>query len=290
VLCAAYVGGMPLSARTARRAAIAGAAIELTHVGTLCHDDVIDDADLRRGAPSAKQQWSEPIAVIAGDYLLAQSAAMVAELGDRQCQVLADTLTAVCRGQMLEMSQQFDVGRSEEAYLDAVAGKTAGLLVGACSLGALEGGLDAANSEHLRTFGLHLGVLFQIKDDLLDLVGTAETLGKPAVQDVVNGVYTLPAIRALRESDELRALLGPAMTEAQVARFRAMVEEVGGIRYARAAVERHCRLALDALGAVQGDDDALTALAALVQAVQGERATGQAAANPAPGFSGPDGR
>jgi geranylgeranyl pyrophosphate synthase len=268
-LCAAYTAGRPLGPEATQRVAKAAAAVELVHVGTLCHDDVIDDSDLRRGRPSAKQQWTNSVAVIAGDFLLARSSALVAELGSRESRVLADALGAICRGQMLEMSQLFDISRTEDVYLESIAGKTAALLVAGCRLGAIEGGADPRSVDALETFGHHLGVLFQITDDILDIEESTEALGKPACNDLITGVYTMPTIHALREHEDLRELLGQPLTARKAAKVRDLVDAVGGVRYARSRAEWHAGAALEALGDVRvADEGALRALGGLVRFVQ----------------------
>jgi heptaprenyl diphosphate synthase len=279
-LCAAYTGGCPPRPETVRRVAMAAAAIELVHAGTLCHDDVIDDADLRRGLMSAKRRWTNSVAVIAGDFLLARASALVAVLGHRQSGVMAEALGAICRGQMIEMSQVFDVSRTEDVYLESIAGKTAALLVASCRLGAIEGGLDATSAEALEAFGHHLGVLFQITDDILDLDGNAEALGKPACNDLINGVYTLPTIRALQEHDALRAMLGGPLTPDDAVEARDMVEEAGGLRYARVRADWHAQAAQSALDRVQRSGEAAVGALGRLLGFVHERALAPSAEQP----------
>src|SRR3954463_11652564 len=205
--------------------AITGAcSVELVHLGSLYHDDVIDEAETRRGVPSVNARWSNIVAILAGDYLLAQASALAASLGADVAALLASTIGELCRGQVLELQHLFDVDRSEELYFSAIHGKTASLFGTACRIGGMVSDVDRDTLEALTTFGQHLGMCFQVVDDVLDVTGTDESLGKPASRlaarapeesrghpagnDILEGVYTLPVIHALESSPELRELLG----------------------------------------------------------------------------------
>src|SRR5437588_1142619 len=206
-LCAAYAanGGE----RPVVDDAITGAvSVELVHLGSLYHDDVIDEAETRRGVPSVNARWSNIVAILAGDYLLAQASSLAASLGADVAGLLASTIGELCRGQVLELQHLFDPDRSEESYLSAIEGKTASLMATSCRIGAMVSGVSADSLDALTQFGHHLGMCFQIVDDVLDVTSTEAALGKPAGHDVHEGVYTLPVIYALAGAPELRALLG----------------------------------------------------------------------------------
>src|SRR6266542_4115517 len=206
-LCAAYAvtdSGGPVSAN-----AVTGAvAIELVHLGSLYHDDVIDEAETRRGVPSVNARWSNIVAILAGDFLLARASSLAASLGADVASLLAATIGELCRGQVLELQHLFDVDRSEENYASAIEGKTAALFATASRIGGMVSGVDEPTLDALTQYGHHLGLCFQIVDDVLDLTATDETLGKPTGQDLVEGIYTLPVIYALVDSAALRDLLG----------------------------------------------------------------------------------
>ena len=193
-----------------------GAAVELVHVGSLYHDDVIDEAETRRGVPSVNARWSNIVAILAGDYLLAQASSLAASLGADVAGLLAATIGELCRGQVLELQHLFDVTRTEESYLSSIEGKTASLMATASRIGAMVSNVSADSLDALTQFGHHLGMCFQVVDDVLDVTRTEAELGKPTGNDVHEGVYTLPVIYAVARSEELRSLLGRKLEWPQV--------------------------------------------------------------------------
>src|SRR5215216_1465305 len=201
-LCAAYAaaGGEGPAGPDAVTGAVA---IELVHQGSLYHDDVIDEAETRRGVPSVNARWSNIVAILAGDFLLARASALAARLGGDVAEILASTIGELCRGQVLELQHLFDVDRSEESYSSAIEGKTAALFATACRIGGMVSDVDEPTLDALTRYGQHLGMCFQIVDDVLDLTATDETMGKPTGQDIVEGIYTLPVIYAMSDTPAL---------------------------------------------------------------------------------------
>ena len=191
------------------------------HLGSLYHDDVIDEAETRRGVPSVNARWSNIVAILAGDYLLAQASALAASLGADVAALLAATIGELCRGQVLELQHLFDVDRTEEAYLSAIEGKTASLMATACRVGAMVSDVSADSLDALTQFGHHLGMCFQVVDDVLDVTRTEAELGKPAGNDVHEGVYTLPVIYAL-------AVVGRAARRCSAASSNGTQVDAGG--------------------------------------------------------------
>ena len=187
-----------------------GVAVELVHQGSLYHDDVMDDAETRRTVQSVNARWGNLEAILAGDYLLARASEIAADLGTEVAGLLAATIAALCEGQVREVRHAFDVDRSEEAYLASISGKTASLLATAARIGAIVADHSRDVVDAVTDFGHNYGMAFQVVDDVLDLVATDGQLGKPAGNDLCEGVYTLPVIRAFGGSsgDELRSLLG----------------------------------------------------------------------------------
>ena len=171
--------------------------VELVHLGSLYHDDVIDDASTRRTVDTVNARWGNLKAILAGDYLLARASEIAAALGTEVAGLLAATIARLCEGQMLELQSTFDPTRAEETYLASINGKTASLLSTACRIGGIVGDLERPVIDQLTRFGHSYGMAFQIVDDILDVVATDEELGKPAGNDLVQGVYTLPVIRVL---------------------------------------------------------------------------------------------
>jgi heptaprenyl diphosphate synthase len=185
--------------------------VELVHLGSLYHDDVIDDAQSRRGVPSVNARWGNLVAIVAGDFLLARASEIAASLGTEVSGLLAATIGRLCEGEVAELRYAYNPSRPEAEYLAAISGKTASLMATSCRIGALAAGAPRAMVEALTSYGQAFGVTFQIFDDILDLIGTEDRIGKPAGHDLVEGTYTLPVIRALAVTqigDELRSLLG----------------------------------------------------------------------------------
>jgi heptaprenyl diphosphate synthase len=207
VVAAALAGGFEVD----HRVVAGGVAVELVHLGSLYHDDVIDEAPQRRGVDSVNSRWGNLVAILAGDFLLARASEIAASLGTEVAALLANTIGRLCQGEVAQVEYAFNTGRTEEAYLHAIAGKTASLLATSCRIGALTSELERPWVEALTEFGHAFGMAFQIWDDIRDLVSTEDLLGKPAGHDMVEGTYTLPVIRALAApgvGPELRALLG----------------------------------------------------------------------------------
>ncbi|MEV5321607.1 polyprenyl synthetase family protein [Streptomyces sp. NPDC052687] len=233
---------------TSQRVIDGAAAVEILHLATLFHDDVIDRAPLRRGRPTVNARYGDSLALLGGDYLLARCMHIAASLGADRLSEMAQTLIDICAGQMIETRQLFDPRRTEEDYFDAIAGKTARLLKAACTTGALAPGATDESAAVLEYFGEKLGMAFQIWDDILDITG--QGTGKQPGQDIANGVYTLPVIDAIRACPErLLPLLddGPPTPEA-CRELIAVVWECGAVGRAAEVARRHMA---DALRAVE---------------------------------------
>ena len=226
---AAELGGEPGDGPVA-----AGVAVELVHLGSLYHDDVIDKAESRRGAVSVNANWSNTVAILAGDFLLARASETAAPLGIEAVSLLARTYADLCEGQIAELQLTGDTGQGREGYLRVIRLKTASLIRTSARLGAMAGGAPLAAVEAVSRWALEAGMAFQITDDVLDLVATEEFLGKPAGSDIGEGTFTLPVLYALEGPDgaEVRRLLAadrpyPPETVARVidlARSRGHVE------------------------------------------------------------------
>ncbi|HYV60728.1 MAG TPA: polyprenyl synthetase family protein, partial [Acidimicrobiia bacterium] len=247
-------------------AIIGAVAIELVHQGSLYHDDVIDEAETRRGVPSVNARWSNIVAILAGDFLLARASALAARLGGEVAEILASTIAELCRGQVLELQHLFDIDRSEEGYCSAIEGKTASLFGTSCRVGGMVSGVAEPTLDALTRYGFHLGMCFQIVDDVLDITATDATLGKPAGQDLVEGVYTLPVIHAIASTPALRERLGHPLDGEQLAEVRRLAVSDGAIGAALGMARGHAAKAGGALdGAADLEPDVCAALTRLVQ-------------------------
>ena len=204
-----------------------GVSVELVHLGSLYHDDVIDEAVTRRGVESVNSRWGNLRAILAGDFLLAKASEIAASLGTEVAGLLAATIGRLCEGEVLELQDAYQVTRTEAAYLASIEGKTASLLSSACRIGGIVGGLPRPEIDRLTEFGTAYGMAFQIVDDILDVVATDEELGKPAGHDLVEGAYNLPVLRALAgpSGAELSSLLGTPIEGETWERARTLVRE-----------------------------------------------------------------
>lgn len=226
-----------------------GAAVELVHLGSLYHDDVIDDADSRHFVSSVNELWGNHRAILAGDFLLARASEIAASLGTEVAGLLGATISRLVEGQILELQHLYDPGRTEASYQRSIDGKTASLLATSCRVGAIVAGLPRTQIEAVTRFGREYGLAFQVVDDVLDLVATDEQLGKPAGHDMVEGVYTLPVIWALAGEGAagLRMLLTSDMDDAARTRAAEMVRASGVLEQ---AISRARELAASAQGAL----------------------------------------
>ena len=176
----------------------AGVCVELIHIGSLYHDDVIDNATTRRGVESSNSKWNSTLSILAGDYLLARSSELAAEnLGLESVKLLASTYAELVEGQTNELNLAFNFDQNIDDYLNVIEGKTASLIRTSARLGSLASSADSDVIEALSAWGWNCGIIFQISDDILDLTSDSATLGKPAGNDILEGTYTLPVLIAL---------------------------------------------------------------------------------------------
>jgi heptaprenyl diphosphate synthase len=224
--------------------------VELVHLGSLYHDDVIDDAQSRRGVPSVNARWGNLVAIVAGDFLLARASEIAASLGTEVSALLAATIGRLCEGEVAELQQAYNPSRTESSYLTAIAGKTASLMSTSCRIGGITAGATRTQVDALTVFGQSFGITFQIFDDILDLIGTDEGLGKPSGHDLVEGIYTLPVIRALAVPEvesELRALLGAHLDTPSRDKARDIIISTDAVVASVVEARRHADRAAEAL-------------------------------------------
>jgi len=230
-------------------------ALELLHLASLYHDDVMDEAEVRRNVDSVNARYGNLIAIVAGDYLMARSASIAADLGVEMAGLMARTLAWLTRGQVSEVRTAFSVERTEADYYEAIEGKTASLLASSCRVGAITAQHGPAETEALSEFGRCFGMIYQLRDDILDVTATDNQLGKPAGQDLAEGIYNLPTLFALRDpviGDELRAILGEALNDADRERARKLVVATDGIAQTILAAQSFLEKAQIALAQVNG--------------------------------------
>lgn len=234
------------------RLEIAAAAVEMFHLASLPHDDLMDDSQLRRGVQSLPARFGAPLAAAAGGLFIGRALTLFAACGQEATAITAQTVERMCEGQMLELRDRYDPGRTPARCIQAMKGKTAGMFWLAAKLGAMLGGGDAQRQARIGHYGLALGVGYQIIDDVLDIAGDEALTGKSYGNDLHNGNYTLVTIYALEEDPDLRELLeqGDAGTENAVQR----ISETDAIARASAEARRWIDDAKDAIRRLPASD------------------------------------
>ena len=181
-----------------------GAALEMLHVATLIHDDIIDNSAVRRKQKTLNFKWGNEISVLMGDYVFASSFYLMAkDLPKDVVSSLADTTNVICHGEISETFNRFNVDLTEEQYLGVIKEKTAVLFAASCQTGAMLAGADALTVKSLYRFGLGIGMAFQVIDDTLDFIGTQTKVGKPVMSDLREGKLTLPVIYCLQSATKI---------------------------------------------------------------------------------------
>ncbi|OFS17774.1 polyprenyl synthetase family protein [Corynebacterium sp. HMSC27B11] len=243
-LLAAQYGKNP----TAREVRDAAVVVELTHLATLYHDDVMDEADRRRGAESANARWGNSMAILAGDYLFAVASEILSGLGSQTVRHFADTFGELVTGQMRETVGAADGEDAIEHYMKVIQEKTGVLIASAGYLGALHSGAEQEHVDALAQFGRHMGQIFQIVDDIIDIWADPEESGKTPGTDLREGVFTLPVLHAMRQEDEVGArlrelLTGPVTDDAVVEECLELIQRSNGRELAERDVEHYRGLA-----------------------------------------------
>ncbi|MGC3993972.1 MAG: polyprenyl synthetase family protein [Propionicimonas sp.] len=243
--------------------------MELTHVASLYHDDVMDEAQLRRGAPSANQRWDNTVAILVGDFLFSRASSIVATLGTEYVTLQADTFARLVQGQIAETRGPREGEDLLEHYLDVLADKTGSLIAASAIFGGMVAGVGQAELDALAAYGEEIGIVFQLSDDLLDIA--SDTSGKTPGTDLRAGVPTLPTLLARRSTDPSDARL-LALLDADLSSDADLAEALGLMRAhpamteARREVNRRAEVARAHLAPLP-DGPAKDALAALCDGV-----------------------
>lgn len=226
-------------------------AAELIHMATLLHDDVVDNAATRRGNPTLHSLWGNRLAVLGGDYVLAQALALLLATGDlRLVRSMANTVALMGEGEIMQTFRLYDTASGEDDYYACIRRKTAVLMACCCEMGASLAGASEAGIDNLRAYGMAVGMAFQIIDDLLDYAGDQATVGKPVASDLLEGNLTLPVVHAMRGRDGewIRAMVEErSLTPERVAQVAEAVRRGGSLDYAYHVAEGFVREALEAL-------------------------------------------
>lgn len=227
-------------------------AVELTHLATLYHDDVMDEASMRRGAPSANARWDNSLAILVGDFLFAQASYVVSDLGPDAVRIQAQTFARLVHGQIRETLGPGD-GDALSHYLSVVADKTGSLIATSARYGALMSGAPVEIQDALTEFGERIGAAFQLRDDIIDIASETDDSGKTPGTDLREGVPTLPTLIALRSTDpvdeRLKSLLSkPLVDDAEHAEALALLRVHPSMDEARAYVQSESDAARMLLG------------------------------------------
>ncbi|MFT7558759.1 MAG: octaprenyl-diphosphate synthase [Flavobacteriales bacterium] len=231
------------------------AVIEFIHTATLLHDDVVDISSMRRGRPTANAKWGNAPSVLVGDFLYSRAFQMMVAIGDmRIMHTLSGTTNIIAEGEVQQLANAKNPDIKEQEYLTVIYKKTGALFEAACECGSILGEASPKQREALKLYGYHLGLAFQLIDDLLDYEGDAELLGKNVGDDLAEGKPTLPLIHALENSSEddcdiIRAAIREGNAE-QLDTIVKIVRKAGSIDYTRQLAIEHSELAIQTLNAL----------------------------------------
>lgn len=249
ILTSRLHNGVSLDQRNLRAAAI----MELLHTATLVHDDVIDGSHQRRGVPSVNSIWKNKVSVLMGDYLFSKALlAMLSLKSMKAYEIISETAERMAQGELLGVERSKDYWMEEAVYYKLIADKTASLLAAACQLGAVSSHENDEEIAAMKEFGENLGIAFQIRDDLLDMLGLEKNTGKPLGNDIRENKITLPLLHALKQAPKRDArriirLIKRTTKKRQLKEIIAFVEAHGGIRYATAKANQFGKRALHSL-------------------------------------------
>lgn len=212
--------------------------LELIHMGSLVHDDVIDDADLRRGKKTVKSNWDNRVAVYTGDYIFSRAIAKATNCHNPEVHhILSNAMVEMCIGEIAQIRDQYSWNQHLRMYLRRIKRKTALLIAVSCRLGALVAEAPIDVQMRLYRYGYFVGMSFQITDDVLDFMGTEKELGKPAGSDLKQGNVTLPALYAMQRDEHLRSKINETINEEEInneslTSIISQIKSSGGIEYA----------------------------------------------------------
>jgi octaprenyl-diphosphate synthase len=232
----------------------AAAMIELLHLATLIHDDVVDEARYRRGLPALNRVWKNKISVLMGDFILSKALINMIGLKDFDAlEVISRTAEDLSSGEMLQIEKSITKSMTEDIYYKMIFQKTASLLSTSCELGAITSSKKEQDRRAMRTYGAKLGMAFQIKDDTFDLLGSESETGKDLATDIKRNMLTLPLIHSYgkltkAEERQINAILRKRKkTSEHLRTLRELVEQAGGFEYAQRKIDEFSNQALAAI-------------------------------------------
>jgi heptaprenyl diphosphate synthase len=250
------------------------AALELIHMASLVHDDVVDDADMRRGRETVKAKYDSKIAMYTGDYIFASALKLMTDIEiPRAHQILAQGMKEMCLGEIEQINEQFDTDQNIRKYFKRIKRKTALLIALSCQLGAITSKADVSLQKLLYEFGYCVGMAFQITDDILDFTASEKQLGKPAGSDLKQGNITLPALFTIRNYPEVKEKLNLYYQNENSELLRELLKDIkslGGIEFASQISEKYLNRAKNAARSLP-DTDARDSLLKVADYIAGRK-------------------
>ena len=224
---------------------LAASLLEIMHIATLVHDDIVDDADKRRGWPTINRVWGNKLSLLIGDFMFSKSLINMVKLqSSESLELLSMTAENLSKGEILQIQQSLKKDLSEEGYLRMITDKTASLFSASCKLGALSVTDSKESHDALFSFGQNLGIAFQMKDDLFDIYGDKKKLGKPVGYDLKKNMLTLPVIHALKDKGMVERKVFVRTLKKygrmnDLDNIKAVIADSGGIEYTEMMIERY---------------------------------------------------
>ncbi len=248
-ILAAHICGKPTE-NTYRAAAV----MELLHIATLIHDDIVDDAEYRRGWPSLNRVWKNKISLLMGDYVLSKSLIYMVKMQNfKVLDSIGRTAEDLSSGELLQIEKSINKRMDEKIYYKMIEKKTASLISTACELGAITATENETDHEAMKIFGINLGIAFQIKDDLFDLLGNKSDTGKDLAKDVISNMITLPIVYSMNNSDkstgrQIGRLLRKAKRTKQITNeLKEIISATGGFEYANKKIIEYSDKAISSI-------------------------------------------
>lgn len=232
----------------------AAGVVELIHLATLVHDDVLDEADIRRGGQTINSLWGNECAVMLGDYLLSSAFHLCSTIRNPELNILLGEVTnTLCAGELVQLYHRNDVELSLSEYYQIIHDKTASLVSAACKIGGILGGADQKTVCDLGVFGNSIGTAFQIRDDLIDVLSDSRSAGKPVGRDAAKGKMTLPAILMLKNNPSCFAKLEEALENSDSGCLKTMLIESSSIRLSETIICRLVQEGVDSIESIRGN-------------------------------------
>jgi heptaprenyl diphosphate synthase len=239
-------------------------AIELVHIASLIHDDIIDNSKLRWGKPSINGLEGLNTSLIIGDFLFAKAGVVAANLSIDIAKIISFTIAHLCIGESLELRDRYDVNRRFDDYFASLLGKTSSLIIAACKIGAIASGVSSGIEEAFSKYGEYFGLTFQLIDDLSDFLSTTKLIGKPVGNDVQQGIYSLPILHALSgpNGQEVKSIL-LNYKKSQKSELIEILANSGSIKYTCSIIEKYISQAKKELRHIKSDNPTYTELLSL---------------------------